>query len=769
MLLRVWLHRRALLRQVQRLRLLRLTLHDRLNGGARQSAAVLFRWLRCGILPGAVMGCFAASALTAQGRDSTALVRLTVLHDSLPVVAALVSAGGVATRSDEHGRAMLSLVAGLTTILVRRVGFRPESLAVALRPGLDTAVVVRLAEQAVEAERVVVSATRSERRIEDVALRVEVLSREEVEEKMLMTPGDISMMLNETGGLRVQSTSPSLGGAGVRMQGLRGRYTLVVSDGLPLYGGQAGSFGLLQIPPMDLAQVEVIKGVASALYGSSALGGVVNLVSRRPGDEPERELLLNQTTRDGTDVVGWASGQRSDRWGYTVLAGGHRQRRTDVDGDGWTDIPGYQRVVVRPRLFWTGEGGRNALITGGTTLEGRQGGTVGGRLAPDGAPFDESLRTGRFDAGSILNIPIGANVLSVRGSGTVQWHDHRFGRIEERDRHDTWFAEGTIRTSRGRQSGVAGVAMEHERYVGTDVARHDYRYTIPAMFVQYDVEAAEQVALSTSARVDAHSVFGTFFNPRLSMLLRGTNGWTARASIGTGAFAPTPFTEETEVIGLTPLRPLTGLVAERAASASLDVGGALGPFEMNATAFASRITGALQLRPSSGGGSEPEIVNAAAPTRTAGADALLRLRTGPVSTTATYTFIRSTEQAPDGTIRRTVPLTPAHAAGLVGVWEEEDAGRAGIELYFTGRQQLDDDPYRTESAAYLLFGAMAERRVGVARVFVNLENIGNVRMTNYQPLVRPTRGMGGRWTSDAWAPLDGRVINLGMRFGYPTK
>ena len=113
-------------------------------------------------------------------------------------------------------------------------------------------------------------------------MRVEVLAREEIEEKMLMTPGDIVMMLNEMGGMRVQATSPSLGAASVRIQGMRGRYTRFLSDGLPLFG-EVGGLGLLQIPPMDLGQVEVIKGVASALYGAGAMGGVVNLISRRPG------------------------------------------------------------------------------------------------------------------------------------------------------------------------------------------------------------------------------------------------------------------------------------------------------------------------------------------------------------------------------------------------------------------------------------------------------------------------------------------------------
>ncbi|MBA3889828.1 MAG: TonB-dependent receptor plug domain-containing protein, partial [Gemmatimonadaceae bacterium] len=148
--------------------------------------------------------------------------------------------------------------------------------------------------RAAEVPGVVVNATRGERRVEDTPLRVEVIDEEEIAEKVAMTPGDIAMMLAETGGLRVQQTNPSLGGANVRIHGLRGRYSLLLSDGLPMYG-QAGGLGLLQVPPVDLAAVEIIKGSASALHGSSALGGVVNLISRRSGEEAEHSMVLNQT------------------------------------------------------------------------------------------------------------------------------------------------------------------------------------------------------------------------------------------------------------------------------------------------------------------------------------------------------------------------------------------------------------------------------------------------------------------------------------------
>jgi hypothetical protein len=110
-----------------------------------------------------------------------------------------------------------------------------------------------------------------------------------------------------------------------------------------------------------------------------------------------------------------------------------------------------------------------------------------------------------------------------------------------------------------------------------------------------------------------------------------------------------------------------------------------------------------------------------------------------------------------------VPLTPRHASGLVASWESEGRGRDGFALYYTGRQVLDDDPYRCVSRTYLVVGLLAERRLGPARVFLNLKNLTNVRQTRHAPLVRPSRAPDGSWTTNAWGPLDGRVVNGGVR------
>ena len=281
--------------------------------------------------------------------------------------------GQAAADTPASGEVELTVAGGPAEIIVERFGFASKRVAVIVKPGAQTRVVVELEEEAVLTENVVVTATRTTRRIQDLPLRVEVIPQEEIDEKLSMTPGDVAMMLTETNGLRVQVTSPSTGAANVRVQGLRGRYTQILSDGLPLYG-QAGSVSVLQIPPMDLGQVEVIKGVASALYGAAALGGVINLVSRRPvADRPERELLVNRTSRGGTDGALWLSRRLSPEWGYTFLGGAHFQTTQDVNGDGWADIPSYQRVTARPRLLWENSAGRSVFLTVGGMFEDRAG------------------------------------------------------------------------------------------------------------------------------------------------------------------------------------------------------------------------------------------------------------------------------------------------------------------------------------------------------------------------------------------------------------
>jgi outer membrane receptor for ferrienterochelin and colicins len=693
--------------------------------------------------------------------QEAATLRIEVTTASAPVAQATVKVNGLPFETGPDGLVTVPAPPGKVTIEVSKPGFLTVTTLLEIDQVREWRLAIELRPQEPVREEITVSATRTDRLVQELPTRVEVLGREEIEEKMLMTPGDIVMLLNEMGGMRVQTTSPALGAASIRIQGMPGRYTRFLSDGLPLFGQQGAGLGILQIPPMDLGQVEVIKGVSSALYGAGAMGGIVNLISRRPGREPSYELLVNRSSRGATDVPLFLASPLNSRWSATLLAGGHWQQRNDIDGDGWADLARYARGILRPRLFWDAGDGRTASFTGGFLGENREGGTLPGAvLAATGAPYLEALRTRRWDFGGHAQTLIGRRVVvTARWAASGQHHRHRFGEAGERDRHDLLFGEVAARGAAGKHTWVAGIAAEREAYHPRDVPRFAYRYTTPGIFVQDDIDLAGWLSVSASGRADFHSRYGTFLSPRLSALVRA-RGWTSRLSAGQGFLAPGPLTEETETAGLTRLAIPAPLLAERGRSLSFDLTRELGPASVTAVLFASRIRHPVEVR----AGERYEIVNLPEPTDNAGLELLATWRKAPVAATAGYTYVRSRKYDAGG--RADVPLTPRHSSGVTALWESEKVGRIGVECYYTGRQRLEHNPYRETSEPYVVFGLMAERPLGPLRLFFNAENLTGVRQTRWDPLLRPARGADGRWTVDAWAPLEGRVFNGGLRLKF---
>jgi len=153
------------------------------------------------------------------------------------------------------------------------------------------------------------------------------------------------------------------------------------------------------------------------------------------------------------------------------------------------------------------------------------------------------------------------------------------------------------------------------------------------------------------------------------------------------------------------------------------------------------------------------LTNLPRPSSNVGMELLGTWRKAPFSATVSYTYVHSRERGAE------TPLTPRQSFGIVGMWENAK-GRFGVECYYTGRQRLEENPYRDHSEPYISTGFLAERKLRKVRLFVNAENLANARQTRWDPLLRPNRGADGRWTVDAWAPLEGRVFNGGVRFVF---
>ena len=693
-----------------------------------------------------------------------------VRHLAEPIPGAVIRAGSLGALTDSAGNATLRLPAGSQTVIVGRLGFVPDTLSLEIAPASDTAIEVQLAPFAARLAAVIVGASRVERRVQDEPERVEVLSGEDVGEKSVMHPANPMNLVSEMPGVRVQTTSPALGGAGVRLQGLRGRYTLLLADGLPLYGSSSEGLGFLQIPPLDLAQAEVIKGAATALYGPAAAGGVLNLVSRRPprGGRQVRELLVNQTSRNGTDGLLWLGARTSKQWGYTLLGGAHNQVGTDVNGDGWTDIPELRRGEIRPRAFWADSSGNSAMITAGGADEDRQSGTLGSSTTPAGTTFRVGARTRRADAGAVIRLLTKrGSIVTIRSSINQQWQDRRYGDSTESDRRGTAFGEATLSRTSGKHEMLVGAGLQEDGLASAKLSNATYQFVTGSLFGQDTYSPSDKFSVTATARLDRHSRYGTFLSPRVSALSRFADGWAARVSAGAGFFAPTPLVEEADVVGLSRIRGFAGLAAEKIAQVSADLTRTLGPVEVTGTMFSARLDHAVVVNENSPTPGILTLTNAPVPTRTGGANLFAVYNLEPFAVTALYSYTRSTEWAPDKARRLETPLTPHHAAGLDVAFEEDEMGtRAGLEIFYTGRQRLDDDPYRTSTLPYTTVGLLIEQRVGSATIFVNGENLTGVRQTRFDPLLLQSQDPTGRWTTPQWAPLEGRMLNAGVRVRF---
>ena len=707
----------------------------------------------------------ASVPLQAQRTDS-GTVTITVQESMGMLEGFLIRADGRTTSTDANGRARLVLPAGPRTLEVTRIGFAPKRVGVRVIADSTVAVTIDVEMQGMAMPEVTVSATRIERLAGKSPLRVEVLDEMEVDENTLMAPSGITMLLNETPGLRVQAASPTLGTGSVRILGLPGQYTALLADGLPLYGGAASALGPLDISPVDLSRVELIKGAASSLYGGQALGGVINMISKQPTGE--NEILLNKRSMGVTDAATWLSRRFSDRSGVSLLASGTVQDAADPDHDGWGDQPRARRWNVRPRYSFNGADGRSLFATAGYGYDDRQGGTFGDAITPGGSPFHEGLTGQRADAGLTLRLPrsdlgdVAARLAvstngreRILGSGPV-----------ERDRISTGFAEITRTMKAEHGTVLLGAAVQTDAYHNKLNAAFDHDWVTPGLFATGDRDIGP-FTVSASVRGDRQPETGLELTERLALLVRPAEEWSVRVSGGTGFAAPTSMTEEVEAIGLRDIEP-SSLREERSRGAMLDLNGRALGAEVLLTGYGSVVDRAIQLVDLGDSSLSGALRNAAGPTRVGGAEGAALWRFGGANRfLLTYGYARGSRTDAETGVREPVPLLNRHRLGGDLMLERPGVYRVGVEGTYYGRQQLDDNPYLQTSKPYVYAMAIAMRQFGPVELVANFENLLNVRQTDYQSLLRQTPTVGGRWTTDVWAPLEGFMANVAIRFRWP--
>jgi len=656
---------------------------------------------------------------------------------------------------------------GTVSLRVSLVGYAPLDTSVLIISDDSLLLDFSLHPEHVEAEAVVVTGTRTIRNIEDVPVRVEAIPQEEVEEKLLMTPSSVAMLLNESTGMRVQTTSATSNAANLRIQGLGGRYTQLLVDGVPAFGGLSAGFGLTQLLPLNLRQVEVIKGATSALYGADAIAGVVNFLTKEPKAEPELSALLNGTTQRGIDAAAFYS-RPLEPFGFTAFVSGNRQPLVDVDNDGYADVAAFERISGASKLYYGTQNELQVRLGIGWLSENRHGGSV---HPGSSGGYTEEIKTRRLDLSTQLDWHVSQDAFFLlKVAGAQLERDARYGLVPFRGTQRFFSADAQYSVLLERHTllfgGAAGLDEFDDRTPDLP-AQRDYHFVTPGLFIQDEFAFADRWTLLASVRLDRHSEFGTFLTPRFSLMYRPTPLLTLRVGGGSGFKAPTIFVEEAEENGLENVRPLGNVRAETAKSLSFDVNyrTVLGEATaaLNTALFLTNLEASLIADDDSLAADVVFLRNAFGPLLSRGGEMSAKFTYGNFKLSIGYTYLFATQE--DRGIRAETALNPRHSAGGVLVWEsEEHQAKAGVEVYWTGRQRVERNPYRTLSPAYWITGVIAEKGFGHLRVFINFENIFDTRQTRFEPIAIGSAQSGGIITLPIYAPLEGRVVNGGLRY-----
>jgi len=655
--------------------------------------------------------------------------------------------------------------AGKYTIKITSVGYAEKTITYDFPPDQD--ITIEMETEHEEEEEVVIQSTRSSRTIQDIPTRVEFVAGEELDEKANMKPGDIRMVLNESTGITTQQTSATSANSSIRIQGLDGRYTQILRDGFPLYDGFSGGLGLLQTPPLDLKQFEVIKGSSSTLYGGGAIAGLVNLISKTPSEERELKFHIDITSAGGINTSGFY-GQKFKKTGITLFTSRNSNSAYDPSDVGLTAIPKFERYTVNPKFFWYINEQTDLQIGFNITNEDRIGGDIEYIKGNKSNGYSENNNTDRFSSQFSLERRIDAksavklkNSVSLFQRTTSERSTYVFAADQVAS-----FTELTYSNHGDRSEWIGGINLVTDDFkedIPTTVPSRNYHQITTGLFIQNNFKAAEKFSLETGLRGDYVKDYGFAILPRLSLLFKFSPKLSSRIGGGMGYKAPTIFTEESERLLYKNVLPIDEDVnkLERSYGVNADINYRTKfaddkiSLSINHLFFYTRIHDPLILRKQGPVLYRFENVNGHFDSR--GMETNVKLGYSDFKLFLGYTLTKA--YLHEGNVETENFLTSRHRLNSVLLYEFEEKWKIGLEAYYFSKQQLSDG---STGKSYWITGFMAEKLWEKFSLYINFENFTDSRQTRFDTIYTGT--IDNPQFRDIYAPLDGFVMNGGIKF-----
>jgi len=650
---------------------------------------------------------------------------------------------------------------GEHNIIISYLGF--ETLKTTIQIPSNSDLIFKLKSGGNELDEVVLQSSRSTRTVKKIPTRIEFIGVEELGEKAIMNSTNISMVLRESTGIQMQQTSLSSGNTNIRIQGLDGRYTQLLRDGFPLFGGFSSGLSILQIPPLDLQQFEIIKGSSSTLYGGGAIAGLINMVSKTPDEEPALDIMLTQTQALGSTANVFYS-KRNEKFGVSLYGSGHYQKAYDPENDGFSNLPKTKSISFNPKFFYYPSDKTTFWFGLNGTYDDRIGGDITKIESGENGihQYTEENISKRLSSQAVYKTQIDS-ISSLNIKNSVSFFDRNLTIPDFNfdGKQTNTFTEITYNRETSKVDWIFGANLYTSNFDENDTAtlQRDQKDITYGMFANNIYDLSDSWILETGLRADYNTDFGIFPLPKISLLYKNDSGFSSRIGGGLGYKIPDIFTEEAEFINFENIIGIdkSSLKAERSYGVNLDFNYQTRLFEtigfsINQLFYVTAINNGLLLNSTNNGLFAFE--NATDEILSKGAETNIKFTYKDFRWFLNYALIDTKLNYLAGNPQK--PLTAKHNAGSVLMYES-DKWRIGYETFYTGKQFLSNG---TETTDFVTMGLLLMRNFKFGSAFVNFENFTDRRQSRFSPLVLPPHE--NPEFPEIYAPTDGFIFSVGI-------
>ena len=463
---------------------------------------------------------------------------------AVPYANISIQNNSIGTSSDSAGKFNFeNLSKGNYQLVVSALGFKKWKKDVVINEG-ENFLQIELTPSSYVLDQVVVSGTMKETFLRASPVKVDVITSKLLKK---VSTSNLMEVIENVNGVQKQVNCGVCGTNDIHINGMEGPYTLVLIDGLPIVSSLATVYGLNGIPTSFIKQIEIIKGPSSTLYGTEAVAGIINVITKKPSDVSSFELDAFMSSHFEKNID-FAFAPKTKKFDL-LLSGNYYNMNNFLDdnNDTFSDVPLSQRFSLFNKWSFKRKSKKHLSFSIKAYNENRSGGTKDwfkDQTRGDSIEYGESILTDRIELSSSYELPFIEN-LNLLTSYSYHYQDSYYGDTKFEAKQNIYFANLFWNKRLGHNHDlVMGYTHRYQTFVDSTLALINDKKFIPALYIQDEISINKDLSVLLGGRVDRHKDHGNIFSPRLNIKQNLGTYTSLRLNGGTGFRIVNLFTED---------------------------------------------------------------------------------------------------------------------------------------------------------------------------------------------------------------------------------